>query len=175
MATWFTIYCTRSVYHVTASDFVSALSAVDFYTVAEGFDIDDEEVIGKALSQLDVKPTLDRDIRFEVCYRLSKLRPLRVHMWTLRDRVQQELAEAREEYLTGRTGPGVSQVCSKLSEVIEIAAVELGISQLEDMGLVIASQIAEYLARVGAGIIRDPGNEWWAIQRSVPKLLLGRA
>jgi hypothetical protein len=59
--------------------------------------------------------------------------------------------------------------------VVEVAAVELGLGQLEDMGLVIAGQLAEYLAGVGAGLIRDTGDEWWAVRRGVPKLLLGRS
>ena len=47
-------------------------------------------------------------------------------------------------------------------------------SQLEGIGLVIAGQVAEYLAGVGAGVIQDPDGEWWAVRRGVPELLLGR-
>jgi len=43
------------------------------------------------------------------------------------------------------------------------------------MGLVVAGQIAEYLADVGAGLIRDTGDEWWVLRQGVPKRLLGRA
>jgi hypothetical protein len=41
------------------------------------------------------------------------------------------------------------------------------------MGLVIAGQVAEYLAGAGAGVIRDTADEWWAVRRGVPQLLLG--
>ena len=143
MAAWFTIYCTRSVSHVTATELTSALNAMDFYTLAEGFDIDDEDVVDKALSHLQVKPSGERESWFEVRYRAPNLRPLCVHLWTSPDRVREELTEAREEYLAGRKDRGASQVNSLLSKVIEVAAVELGIAQLEDMGLVIAGQVAE--------------------------------
>jgi hypothetical protein len=175
MAAWFTIYCTRSVSHVTATDITSALNAMDFYTLAEGFNIDDEEVVDKALSQLQVKPSSDRESWFEIRYRAPKLRPLIVHLWTSPDRVREELTESLAEYLASRKGQGAARVRSLLSEVVEVAAVELGIWQLEDMGLVIGGQIAEYLAGVGAGVIRDTGDEWWVMKQGVPKLLLGRA
>ena len=42
------------------------------------------------------------------------------------------------------------------------------------MGLVIAGQVAEYLADAGSGVIRDTDDQWWAVRRGVPKLLLGR-
>ena len=46
--------------------------------------------------------------------------------------------------LDGRVGTGV----------VEVAALELGWNQLEDMGVGLAGQVAEYLARIGDGLIR---------------------
>jgi hypothetical protein len=176
MASWFTVYCTRSVSHVTAEDITAALDAVDFYTVSEGFGIEDEAVVEQALSLLRVEPVADSpEIRFRIRYRPSQFRPLFVHLWTDVERVRQELTEVEAEYLSGRSGRGVNQVRKELSAVVEVVAVELGMGQLEDMGLVIAGQIAEYFAGLGTGPIRDTGDEWWAVKRGVPRLLLGRA
>jgi hypothetical protein len=97
-----------------------------------------------------------------------------VHVWSEPARVREELTEAREEYLDGCRGKGAEQVRKALSAVVEVAAVELGLAQPEDVGLVIAGQLAEYLAGVGAGVIRDTNDEWWAMRRRVPRLLLGR-
>ncbi|HEY7153516.1 MAG TPA: hypothetical protein VH575_06125 [Gemmataceae bacterium] len=175
MASWFTVYCSRSVSHVTAGDITAALDAVDFYTVAEGFGIEDEAVVEQALSRLRVETVADApQIRFRVSYRASKTRPLFIHHWTGAERVREELDEVEAEYLAGRSERGVSQVRKALSATVEVVAVELGLGQLEDMGLVIAGQIAEYFAGVGAGPIRDTGDEWWTVRRGVPKLLLGR-
>jgi hypothetical protein len=176
MASWFTVYCARSVSHVTAADLTAALGAVDFYTVAEEFGIEDEAVVERALSQLRVEPLAEGpEIPFAVRYRPSELRPLFVHLWTDAERVRRELAEAEEEYLAGRSGRAVRQVRTALAAVVQVAAVELGLGQFEDMGLIIAGQIAEYLAGEGAGLIREVADEWWAIRRGAPRLLLGRA
>jgi uncharacterized protein YbaR (Trm112 family) len=176
MASWFTVYCTRSVSHVTAEAITAALQAVDFYTVAEGFGIEDEAVVKQAMSQLRVEPLTDHAERpFAVRYRAPELRPLFLHLWIDPERVKQELAEVEQHYLVGKSGRGVSQVRAALSSVIEVAAVELGLRQLEDMGLVIGGQVAEYLAAVAGGLIRDTANEWWRIRRGVPQLLVARA
>ncbi len=176
MAAWFTVYCNRSVRPVTATDITAALGVVDFYTTAEGFGIEDEAAVERAVSALRVQPaTGELGEWFEVRYRPAKYRPLVVYLWADAERVQEELAETREEYLAGRKGRGVARVRAALPGVVEVAAVELGVGQLEDMGLVIAGQVAEFLAGVGAGLIRDTGDEWWAVRREVPKLLVGRA
>jgi hypothetical protein len=175
MAAWFTVYCTRSVRSVTATDITVALGAVDFYTTAESFGIEDEAVVERAVSVLRVQPAAgELGEWLEVRYRPAKVRPLVVYLWADADRVRRELTETQEEYLASLTGRGVAQVRAALSGVVEVAAVELGIGQLEDMGLVIAGQVAEYLAGVGAGLIRDTSDEWWAVRHGVPKLLVGR-
>jgi len=176
MAAWFTVCCTRSVRHVTAADLTAALGAVDFYTVAEGLGIEGEATVARAVGALRVQPAAgDLGEWFEVRYRPAKCRPLVVYLWADPGRVRQELTESQEEHLAGRKGRGVAQVRAALTAVVEVAALELGLGQLEDMGLVIAGQVAEYLAGVGAGLIRDTGDEWWAVRRGVPKLLLGRS
>ncbi len=175
MGTWFTVYCKRSVRSVTVTDLTAALGAVDFYTVAEGFGIEDEQAIGRAVSALRVQPATGELAQwFEVHYRPVNHRPLTVFLWADPRRVKQELAEAGDEYLAGRKGKGVAQVRAALSAVVEVVGIELGLGHLEDMGRVIGGQVAEYLARVGAGLIRDTGDEWWAVRRGVPKLLLAR-
>jgi hypothetical protein len=175
MAAWFTVYCSRSVHHVTAADLTAGLGAVDFDTVAEGFGIEDEAAVERAVANLRVQLAAgDLGEWFEVRSRPAESRPLVVYRWADSGRVQQELAEVREEHLDGRTGRGAAKVRAALPGVVEVVAVELGLGQLEDMGLVIAGQVAEYLAGVGKGLIRDTDDEWWAVWRGVPKLLLGR-
>jgi hypothetical protein len=141
----------------------------------ETFGIEDEAVVDRAVSALRVEPATGRlGEWFEVRYRPAKGRPLVVYRWDDPERVQVELADARDEYLAGRSGRGVAAVRKSLSGVVEVAAVELGLVHLEDMGLVIAGQVAEYLADVGGGVIRDTDDAWWAVRRGVPKQLLGR-
>jgi hypothetical protein len=173
MAAWFTVHCTLSVKGVTAADLTTALAAVDFYTVAQEFGIEDEAVIRPAVSALRVQVVAgELGEWFELRYRPRRYRPLVVYLWTDATRVQRELTEVWDEYLMGRRGRGVTQVRATLPNVAEVVAVELGLGHLEDMGLVIAGQVAEYLAECGKGLIRDTDDEWWIIRQGVPKLLV---
>jgi hypothetical protein len=176
MAAWFTVYSPKSLQHVTPPDLAEYLQGpkVDWFILAETFGIDDEEVVERAVTGLKVVPAPGAlGEWFEVRYRPAKARPLVVYLWSDPARVQEELAEATENYLNGRRGRGVNQVRTALGEVTEVAAIELGSGHLGDMGLVIAGQVAEYLAGAGGGVIRDTGDEWWAVRRGVPKCLLG--
>jgi hypothetical protein len=176
VAAWFTVYCTRTVQQITAADIQAALGAVDFFTVAEGFGIEDEAAVERAMSALRVESASGGlGEWFEVRYRPAKYRPLVVYRWAESARVREELAETEENYLAGRRGRGVSTIRKALAGVDEVVAVELGLVHLEDMGLVIAGQVAEYLAGIAAGPIRDTGDKWWVVRNGVPKLLLGRA
>lgn len=176
MAAWFTVYSPRSLRHVTPADVAAFLSGpkVDWFILAEAFGIEDDEAIEQAVAALKVVPAPgDLGEWFEVRYRPAKARPLVVSLWTDPARVRDELAEVAESDLAGRRGRGVRQVRAALAGVAEVAAIELGGGHLADMGLVVAGQVAEYLAGVGGGVIRDPGDEWWAVRRGMPKCLLG--
>jgi hypothetical protein len=43
------------------------------------------------------------------------------------------------------------------------------------MGVAIAGQVAEHLADVSGGIIRDTEDHWWTMHKRVSKLLLGKS
>jgi hypothetical protein len=95
------------------------------------------------------------------------------HWWAHPTRVQTEREEALElvEDLTGRH---VSRIRRHLAECTEVVALELGLTQLEDMGLVFAGAFAKYLAVQGDGLIRNEADEWWAVKMNgAPVLLVG--
>jgi hypothetical protein len=178
MSAWFTVYNPRHLHHVTPADIAAYLTGatVDWYALAEAFGIEDEAAVDKAVAGLRVGPAHGKLGEWvEVRYRPAKGRPLDVYRWADPERVRTEVTEAQDEHLAGRSGRGSSAVRKALAGVVEVAAVELGLAHLEDMGLVIAGQVAEYLAGVGGGVLRDTDDQWWAVRRGVPKLLLGRA
>lgn len=109
MAAWFTVYCPRPVEAVTAGDLAAALGpgAVDFYALAEGFGIEDDATVRRAVVALAVGPAAgDLGEWLQVHYRPVRYRPLVVYRWDDGDRVREGLDEAEAEYLTGRRGRG---------------------------------------------------------------------
>ena len=53
-----------------------------------------------------------------------------------------------------------------LATVFEVIAFEMAGSALENMGVVIAGNLAEYLAEAGDGLIRDQNDDWWAMRKT---------
>ena len=172
MAAWFTVYCTRSLAAVRADDILASINAADVWTVAEGFGIEDDDAIEAACNALQIEPISDQPgLRFRLSYRPPEFRPVIVHVW---DEVQEELEEA-DELLEDASGAGLGRIRSHLGRVTEVVAVELGWSQMDDMGVVLASLVAEFLAGVADGLVVDPMDAWWAVDDGVPSQLAGPA
>jgi len=168
MAAWFTVYCSRSVGRVTAADILAAMNGWDFHTAAEGYGINDDEEVDRALASLKLEPDSGRGgVRFRLTYGPPELRPILICAVTASEVLAEERGEA-EELLDEASGMGVERVRAHLRRVVEVAAIELGWSQLEDMGVVFAGMVSEYLAGVGDGLIRDPHDVWWAVEDHVP-------
>ena len=57
-----------------------------------------------------------------------------------------------------------------------VAVVDLCMKALheKDMGIVLASRIAETFASAGNGLICDQNDEWWTVEDGVPVLVLAR-
>ena len=173
MAAWLTVYCTRSVRKVTAAQLRKVIDDADIHTIAEGFGIDDDDV-DQALAQFSIEPvTRQEGVKFCLRYRHARYRPVLIHLWVKAARVKTEREEALEQF-DGIQGRGVGSVRRHLSRVVEVVAVELGWDQLEDMGVVLGGQVAEYFASVGAGLIRDQNDDWWTVKNRIPALLVGR-
>ena len=77
-------------------------------------------------------------------------------MWSERAQVAEELAELEE-----REPPaGAADV---LAQCTEIVAIELGFPMLENMGIVIATEVARYYAQRGRGLIVDDDDQWFEV------------
>lgn len=118
-----TVFCSRSVRHVRADDILASIREADLYTVAEGSGIE-----GEAVDQAKALLRIERltDPFFELHYRPPGLRGG---------------AEGAGEHLP--TGDGLSQVRSHLGRTLEVVGLQLDWSQLENMDMVLASQVAE--------------------------------
>jgi hypothetical protein len=174
MAAWLTVYCTKSVKHVTADDLLALLQNLeDPYTLAEGFGIDDEEAVDRALKHLRIeRVSKQAGVKFSLHYKPRSTRPVLFHLWAQPKRVQTERDEALEQF-DGAKGRKVARVREHLADCVAVVALELGWSQLEDMGIVLAGQIAVFLAVEGNGLIRDQNDDWWAMKTGAPVLVVG--
>ncbi|MCI0701176.1 MAG: hypothetical protein L0241_08840 [Planctomycetia bacterium] len=174
MAAWLTVYCSRSVDHITADDLLAFLRNLDDpHTLAEGFGIEDEDEVNRAFARLKIETVTDTDgLKFAIHYKTAKDRPIYFHLWAKRSRVKAEREEALEG-LEEAKGRNVKRVRTHLAKMVEVIALELGWNQLEDMGIVLAGQIAEFIAVEGDGLILDQNDDWWAMKNQLPVLLVG--
>jgi hypothetical protein len=173
MAAWLTIYCARAVDQVKAEDLEAVLEKADLFTLAERFGIEDEEVVSRAQDLVRIESVSDLgEVKFRLSYQPPRFRPVNVWVWTEPGFVRQ-LGEEAKEGLAGSRRKGVGRVRTHLDRVVQVAALELGWSQLEDMGVVLSGQVAEYLAGVGDGLICDQNDDWWAVKKGRPVLLVG--
>lgn len=163
MPYWITVYCRTPVSSLTPAELLagirdedpSAPAGVDYWTLAEGFGIEDEEVVDAALDVLRVRPEQARGLDCEVCYRPeADARPIVVHCWREPERVAEEIQEAEEN----RSPP--PEALPRLRASREVVGLELGFSQLEDMGIVIAYELARWLAQKGDGLVADDDDQW---------------
>jgi hypothetical protein len=166
MAWWLTVYCTRSVADLTAADLARGLrdgdpqapAGVDYDTLAEGFELD-EDLVAPALAALRVEPPDGSSIAVEIHFRPgSEHRPISVHLWDDPARIAEELEETREN----REPPPAAE--RTLAGTVAIVALELGFPMLENMGIVIATEAARWLAQKGAGVICDDDNQWFEVR-----------
>lgn len=168
MPAWITIYCRKSLAPLEAEQVraglrdqdPSASAGGDYLMLAEARGVP-EELVKPALALLRVT---GQGLDLEVQYREAG-RPIVTHHWVSAERVKEELDEAAEV----RAPP--ESVRARLSETTEIVALELGFSMLEDMGVVLAYELARYLAQKGDGLIVDDDNLWQDVEAGALRVL----
>src|SRR4051794_15266019 len=76
-----TVYCTRSIDHVTAADLKAAIEAADVHTDAEVWGIEDEAVVDNALSNLVIESVSEPEgARFQLRYAAGEARPVLIQV-----------------------------------------------------------------------------------------------
>lgn len=168
MAAWFTVYCSRSVDQVTFAEILSEMKRGDFYTAAEVYGLVDEAAVDRALDSLKLESGDGTGgVRFRLTYGQPERRPILVYIFSDREVIAEDQDEG-VELLDKASGLGVERIRIHLDRIVEVVHVELGWSQLEDIVVVFAGMVSEYLAIVGEGLIRDPYDVWWAMEDMAP-------
>lgn len=163
MSWWITVYCRRSLDGIGPRELedgirgrdAAALAGVDYVALAEDYDVD-AALVGPALAALRV--TSDKDT-FEVLYHpTDPSRDVSVERWTESARVDEELDDAREV----REAPEEAEPL--LDACVEVVGIELHATQFGDMGIVLAYEVARYLAQRGDGVLVDDENVWFRVE-----------
>jgi hypothetical protein len=175
VAAWLTVFNRQPVgASISADAITAAIEETDLYMAAEAAGIDDDAAVDAALSHLSVLPVDAKlGVQFDVRYGDGDQRPVQIHVWAEPARVRIEQSEA-ESSLEGVPAAASAAVRSRLRETVEVIGIELGWGQLEDMGIVLAGQVAELFAATGDGLIRDSNDDWWEMRNGVPHALLRR-
>ena len=168
MSAWLTVYCTRPVDHVTAADLTSEVEAADVHTDAEVWGIEDEAAVDEAMSHLAIERAEVDGVRFHLRYAGSGRHPVLIRVWD-GSSAEEMLGELRDAQ-----GAGASRVRTALRHTVAVVGLSVEAEHQGDMGIVLASRVAEAFASEGRGLIRDQNDEWWAVVDGVPSLVLGR-
>jgi hypothetical protein len=166
MAAWILLYCKRSLSEVTPEQVRAGIDEADWWTLAEGYGIEDEAAVNAALKYLRIKE-LSREagkVRWRLFYRPARLRQIDIERWTDPSLVAEEVQEERPSLARMRK-PAAKIIREHLAAVQETVGIEMGWDQLEGMPVVLAYEVARWLAHVGKGLIKDHDDHWWGLTR----------
>lgn len=149
MAQWITIYCSKKVEDLTIEKIQSAYEDSDLYTLAEDFDIEEDDV-DEFRDNLQWK---NDPIQF---YHENE-RPVFIHLWSDKTRINEEIEEL--ENLP-------SSIINKIKNTNSIIAIELGISQTRTMNEIIAFEIAYWASEYYDGYILDYNENWYDFDKN---------
>ncbi len=162
MPAWITVYCRERLDSLGADELLrgirggdpEALAGVDYWTLAEDYGVDEDQV-DRALAQLAV---VEDGSDWEIRYSEAGERSVVVHRWFSTERVAEEIEEVLE-----RLEPSDEDIVEHLRASREVVGIELGFSQFEDMGVVIAYEVARYLMQKLDGLILNDEDRWLVV------------
>lgn len=161
MSAWITVYCNRALGDLHArqlsaglrGDDSRAIAGVDYRTLAEDYGID-ESLIENCSIAISVKEPPDASHAwYSVSFSSIGSDPVTIYRWMQPERVSEEVSEMLE-----RLGADDGELASRLKHTREVVGIELTSSQLADMGVVVAFEIARYIAQRGSGVVIDDAD-----------------
>ena len=97
------------------------------------YDVDDE-LVSPALDLFSITESMDG---FQLDYRPDGERQLAIRCWTAPDHVAEEISEVKESI-----GAANAALAESIAATKAVVAIELGASQMKDMGIVFAYEVA---------------------------------
>jgi hypothetical protein len=160
-----TVFGKRSLAGVIPDEVRAGVDEADWWTLAEGYGIDDEDLVNAALDHFRIERLRTRlGEVYHVYYRPRGRRQIDLWRWTSPEEIAEEVAGARKKLKRSRK-PALRRLGDQLARVGEVISLGLGWDQLDGMAVVLAYEIARWLAHVGDGCVRDHEGQWWALTR----------
>ncbi len=155
-----TVYCRRSVAHLTPRAMRAELDSADLMTLAEALDLPEgEEAAVKAIRpHLRVEGEGGPFDYAEVHWRPSG-RPIQIERVTAPNRVRGDVDEVLEE-LSGLEATGARRVCEHLRGVREVVYFEMGIGDSLHLGATLTEVLAFFVADAGDGLCDFYRRDW---------------
>ena len=161
MGTHYTVYCKKSVAHVTPAELLKGVSATDLPALAKKEGVPDDQV-APALELLHIENLKPPGfVVYRLFYRRPTMRQVDIECWESKDDLQAILDEELEE-LAAESHPHYKPIRAHLKQCVDVIDTSVG-APPEPMGRVLAREVARWLARLFDGIIRTGDEKWWRL------------
>ena len=149
----------HSIGAIDPEELQEVLLLANFHTLAAQYGLDKSMIEG-CVSNLEVT-TVDPLVApfFVIKYQGRNYLPLLVYRWLITDRPGEELWR---DVLPEDLPPQVRQ---QITDASEIVVIELDKSQLEDMGILLAYEVARWAAVCGGGVVMGLDGKWYRMNR----------
>jgi hypothetical protein len=162
MSAEISVYCQKTIAHITPEMILAGISTVDFYTDANAYGIEDLSFVEAALIHLKVTTQQPGFQQYTLHYRPSGSRQVEIRRRKSADEVIRDRTETLEQ-LTLKSPLLAHRLREPLNQTIDIVQFSLTSEQLEDMAIVLSYEVAHWFAKIGGGYLRDDRGEWWTI------------
>lgn len=151
------VFNTRSIEQISKAMIMEALTGSNLYTLCNQYKLS-PVMIDPALRNLAIVLTQKQIAPFFLLrYRPEGQRPLVVNRWDKTDSAGKSFLQE------GLVKVSSQLVKAHLVETDQVFVIELDYSQIKDMGLVFAYEIARWAAYQGQGIVRGLDNQWYKL------------
>jgi hypothetical protein len=161
MGIHYTVYCKKSVAHVTPAELLKGVTVADLPALAKQEGAPDEE-IAAALDVLHIENLKPPGfVVYRLCHRKSGLRQVDIECWEDKSDVQAVLDEELEE-LAAERHPHYKPIRAHLKQCVDVIDTSIG-NPNEPVARALAREVARWLAGHFDGIIRTADEKWWRL------------
>ena len=167
MKCWIWIFNQNPLGNLCQQELISVLRASNFSTLCDQYGLD-RSLIQPALANLDISTSQNVQLPcFLLFYQPKAQPPLIINRWGVDSTVsKQNMFKIKAE--------APKTIRTQLETSRELFTIELTNSQLRDIGLLLAYELARYLAAQGDGLVYGLDKLWYRLNTHQAFIPLGR-